>query len=83
MYYEQNRRHFWTLVLLFRISYSAHWLYYAAYQHENWLRFTIDIGAGFAVPIVLLLTASRIANYTGILVLIGLLLWGFRGSSLT
>lgn len=82
-YYEHNRRRFWTLVLLFRISYTAHWFYFSAYQQENWPRMAIDVGAGLVVPIVLLLTASRAANYTGIILLIGLLLWSFRNSSLT
>jgi hypothetical protein len=82
-YYEHNRRHFWTLVLLFRISYTAHWFYYSAYQEQNWTRVALDVGAGFVVPVVLLLTASRAANATGLVLLIGLLLWGFRNSSLT
>lgn len=82
-FYEHNRRRFWILVLLFRISYTAHWFYYSAYQQENWTRMAIDVGAGFVVPIVLLLTASRATNYAGVLLLTGLLLWGFRSSSLT
>jgi hypothetical protein len=82
-YYEHNRRHFWTLVLLFRVSYTAHWFYYAAYQSEDWRRMIIDIGAWLVVPIVLLLTASRVTNCVGIIFLIGWLLWSFRSSSLT
>jgi hypothetical protein len=82
-YYERNRRHFWILVLLFRVSYTIHWFYFAAYQSEDWARMAVDVGAGLIIPITLLLTASRITNLVGIIFLIACLLWSFRGSSLT
>ena len=57
-YYQQNRRYFWTLALLFQLSYYAHYTYFAMHRPHPHLAHDIVVGV-VTVSTTLVLVVSR------------------------
>jgi hypothetical protein len=78
-HYAHGRRYFWTLVLIFQVSYLLNGLYFIG--PDLWQHFTYRLAATVllnmllpcVVALVLLLNRSRQLHYIGVLVLFLLL----------
>lgn len=66
-YYEGNRRYFWSLIVLFQLSYAGTGIYF--YTHDlvpHWPHIAMGFFVPLAVPIVLLLVRSMAVQYAGL-----------------
>ena len=69
-YYEGNRRYFWSLIILFQLSYASTGIYF--YTHDlvpHWPHIAMGFVVPLAVPIILLVVRSRAVQYVGLAVL--------------
>lgn len=75
-YYQKNLRYFWTLVLLFQVSYYGHYTYFAMHRPNAHLAHDVAVGAvAITVALTLLWVRARPAHYVGLAVVIALALW--------
>jgi hypothetical protein len=66
-YYEGNRRYFWSLIVIFQLSYAGTGIYF--YTHDfvpHWPHIAMGFVVPLAVPVVLLLVRSRAVQYVGL-----------------
>jgi hypothetical protein len=75
-YYQENRRYFWSLVLLFQLSYYSHYTYFAITRPHPTVTHDAVIGAAvIGIAIIMLRVRSRLLHYAGLTVLIAVTLW--------
>jgi hypothetical protein len=75
-YYQKNHRYFWTLVLLFQVSYYGHYTYFAMHRPYAHLAHDVAVGAvAITVALGLLWLRARPVHYVGLAVVIALALW--------
>jgi len=78
-HYARSRRYFWTLVVIFQVSYLLNGLYFIGadfWQHFSYRAASmllVNMGLPCLLALVLLLSRSRGVHYVGIVVLLALL----------
>jgi hypothetical protein len=69
-YYQSNRRYFWLLIVLYQLGFAAHGAYFYTHGlHAPWMHLASNFAIPLVVPIVLLVTKSRVVHYAGIAIL--------------
>src|SRR5262249_27567339 len=77
-HYARGRRYFWTLVLIFQVSYLLNGLYFVGpylvpFSYHATLMLLVNMVLPCLVALALLLGRSRVLHYCGIVVLLLLL----------
>jgi hypothetical protein len=82
-YYLENSRYFWTLVLLFQVSYYSHYTYFALRSAHASLTHDIVVGAvDIAIALTLRWSRAPLVHYFGLTVVLALTLWDRSGYSI-
>ena len=82
VFYQENRRYFWSLVTVFQVLYVAFGLYFTASVFEQLPRAVLGLLALqwsllIAVPVLLSLVRARALHYVGLALLLAIDLWHY------
>lgn len=82
-FYARDRRYHWILVLVFQLSYSAHWLYF---KYLNDFRgaweglYTVVLS--LAIPCLLIASRSRKVHYAGVIMMLLLIVDDYSAAAI-
>ncbi len=82
VFYESNRRYYWSLVTIFQALYVALGVHFVADQFARMpgaavAMIAIQWGALILIPVVLLFVRSRALHYLGLVILLAIDLWHY------
>ena len=87
-FYWRNRRHFWSLIALFQLGYTAFGIYFVGgmlsrLPYSFGVRFFVQMAALFVIPLVLAAVKSRFVHYAGLVLLFMVTAWHYSPYSIS